>query len=292
MNALEETIPQPEKARAGARAFAPATLPWWLIITALIGVVLFWSILSNETYRVIFDAVREGIGITIYVTIVGFACSVAVGLVVGLARISKNPVIYHTASLYVEIVRGIPLLVLLYYIALVVVPGAVVGMNNVGAWLVENNTLADLGARMSALRVRDLDFTFRVIVALTIGYGAFISEIFRAGIQSIEPGQMDAARSLGATHFQAMRHVVLPQAIRRMLPPLGNDFIAMLKDSSLVSVFGVRDITLQGKVYSASTFRFFETYNVVAFIYLAMTIVLSLVVRYMERRLSGERRAR
>src|SRR5690606_8525697 len=173
---------------------------------ALIGVVLFWSILSNETYRVIFDAVREGIGITIYVTIVGFACSVAVGLVVGLARISKNPVIYHTASLYVEIVRGIPLLVLLYYIALVVVPGAVVGMNNVGAWLVENNTLADLGARMSALRVRDLDFTFRVIVALTIGYGAFISEIFRAGIQSIEPGQMDAARSLGATHFQAMRH--------------------------------------------------------------------------------------
>lgn len=289
MRALQDTIPQ-EKPRPKPRALSPASLPWWLVVTILIGVVVLWSILSDPTYRVIFDAVREGLYITIYVTIVGFACSVVVGLVVGLARISKNPVIYHLSSFYVEIVRGIPLLVLLYYIALVVVPAAVEGLNNVGVWMVGNGVSVDLGAQMAELRVRDLDFTFRVIVALTIGYGAFISEIFRAGIQSIDPGQMDAARSLGATYFQAMRHVVLPQAIRRMLPPLGNDFIAMLKDSSLVSVFGVRDITLQGKVYSASTFRFFETYNVVAFLYLAMTIVLSLIVRYMERRMAGQRR--
>ena len=290
MSAREDATSAHKPPRARSRALTPASLPWWLIITVLLGVVVLWAILSDETYQVIFGAVGEGVAITIYVTLVGYALSVAVGLVVGLARLSKNPVIYHLASLYVEIIRGIPLLVLLYYIALVLVPAAVEGLNNLGAWMVDYRILADLGAQFTAMQVRNLDFTLRVIVALTIGYGAFISEIFRAGIQSIDPGQVEAARSLGATHFQAMRYVVLPQAIRRMLPPLGNDFIAMLKDSSLVSVFGVRDITLQGKLYSTSTFRFFETFNVVAFLYLAMTIVLSLAVRFAERRMAGQRR--
>ena len=98
-------------------------------------------------------------------------------------------------------------------------------------------------------------------------------------------GQVEAAYSLGMSRWQAMRLVVLPQAIRRVLPPLGNDFIAMLKDSSLVSVLGVPDITQMGKVYAASTFMYFETYNIVAFLYLSMTIVLSLLVRWMERRM-------
>ena len=128
----------------------------------------------------------------------------------------------------------------------------------------------------------------RAILALTIGYSAFISEIFRAGIESIGRGQMEAARSLGMTYGQAMRHVILPQAIRNVLPPLGNDFIAMLKDSSLVSVLGVQDITQLGKIYSASTFRFFETYNVVAFLYLVMTVGLALLVRGLERRMPGK----
>jgi polar amino acid transport system permease protein len=266
-------------------------LPWWLVIAILLGLLVLWAIVSDETYTVIFDAVREGVYITIYVTLIGYAASVIVGLLVGLARISKNPILHHLSSFYVEIIRGVPMLVLLYYIALVVVPASVDGLNALGGWMIEQNVLVGLGANLAEMGVRDLDFTFRVIVALTIGYSAFISEIFRAGIESIEPGQMDAARSLGATYFQAMRHVILPQAIRRVLPPLGNDFIAMLKDSSLVSVFGVRDITLQGKVYSASTFRFFQTYNVVAFLYLVMTIVLSLLVRYLERRMSSDRRA-
>ena len=289
METLQDTV-KPQRARARYLDRPRGAMPWWLVITMLGGVLVLWSILSDPAYRVIFDAVREGISITIYVTIVGFTCAALLGLVVGLARISKNRVIYHAASLYVEVIRGIPLLVLLYYIALVLVPESIRGVNNVGAWMVEQRVLPDLGAQFVALRARDLDFTFRVIFALTVGYGAFISEIFRAGIESIERGQMEAARSLGATYFQAMRHVVLPQAVRRMLPPLGNDFIAMLKDSSLVSVFGVRDITLQGKVYSASTFRFFETYTVVAFLYLTMTIVLSLLVRYTERRMAGQRR--
>ena len=133
--------------------------------------------------------------------------------------------------------------------------------------------------------MRDINFTARAIFALTIGYSAFISEIFRAGIQSIGRGQMEAARSLGMSSGQAMRYVILPQAMRNVLPPLGNDFIAMLKDSSLVSVLGVQDITQLGKVYSASTFRFFETYNVVAYLYLVMTVGLALVVRVIEKRM-------
>ena len=292
MSSSDNALPQSRQKRPLFLAITRKAidLPWWLVIAILLGLLVLWAIVSDETYTVIFDAVREGVYITIYVTLIGYAASVVVGLLVGLARISKNPILYHLSSFYVEVIRGVPMLVLLYYIALVVVPASVDGLNALGEWMIEQNMLVGLGASLTELGVRDLDFTFRVIVALTVGYSAFISEIFRAGIESIEPGQMDAARSLGATYFQAMRHVILPQAIRRVLPPLGNDFIAMLKDSSLVSVFGVRDITLQGKVYSASTFRFFQTYNVVAFLYLVMTIVLSLMVRYMERRMSPDRR--
>ena len=141
------------------------------------------------------------------------------------------------------------------------------------------------GQGLADFSIRDLNFTTRAILALVIGYSAFISEIFRAGIESIEKWQMEAARSLGMSNWQAMRYVSLPQAVRRVLPPLGNDFVAMLKDSSLVSVLGVQDITQLGKLYATGTFRFFETYNVVAFLYLVMTIALSLLVRYLEKRM-------
>jgi polar amino acid transport system permease protein len=144
--------------------------------------------------------------------------------------------------------------------------------------------LPGLGESMAGMTVRQMDFTVRVILALNIGHSAFLAEFFRGGIQSIERGQMEAARSLGMTYWQAMRHVILAQAIRRVLPPLSNDFIAMLKDSSLVSVMGVADVTYQGKVFSASTFQFFETYNVVGFLYLVMTIGLALVVKGIEKR--------
>ena len=143
----------------------------------------------------------------------------------------------------------------------------------------------------AALSIRNLDFTGRAILALCIGYSAFISEIFRAGIESIPRGQFEAALALGMSRGQALRRVVLPQAIRNVLPPLGNEFVAMIKDSALVSALGVQDITQLGKVYSASNFTFFETYNVVAFLYLVMTISLSLLVRVLETRLSKHKRA-
>jgi len=126
----------------------------------------------------------------------------------------------------------------------------------------------------------------RAVVALSITYGAFTAEIFRAGIQSVHPGQMEAARSQGMSYGQAMRNVILPQAIRNMLPALGNDFISMLKDSSLVSVLAVRDVTHLARLYAGGSFRFTEAYTTLAVLYLCMTILLSLVVKYIERRIS------
>ena len=116
-----------------------------------------------------------------------------------------------------------------------------------------------------------------------LGYGAFIGEIFRSGIQSIDKDQTEAGQVEGATYWQIMRFIILPQAVRNVLPALGNEFIAILKDSALVSALGVQDITQLGKVYSASTFKFFETYNVVAFLYLVMTMGLAALIRLLER---------
>jgi len=147
--------------------------------------------------------------------------------------------------------------------------------------------LIDAGI-MTAINVRQVDFTARAIMALSIGYSAFISEIFRAGIQSIGKEQSEAAGTEGATYWQTMRFILLPQAVRNVLPALGNEFIAMLKDSALVSALGVQDITQLGKVYSASTFKFFETYSIVALLYLVMTLGLAMVVRLLEKRLALE----
>jgi len=130
----------------------------------------------------------------------------------------------------------------------------------------------------------------RAIIALAVIYGAFLAEIFRAGIESISKGQMEAARSVGMTYFQAMRYIILPQAIRNIFPALGNDFIAMLKDSSLVSVLAVRDITQRARLHAGSTFRFRESYLVLTFLYLSMTIALSLLLRWYESRSGQEQR--
>jgi polar amino acid transport system permease protein len=133
--------------------------------------------------------------------------------------------------------------------------------------------------------VRDFPLLWRAIIALTIGYSAFLSEVFRAGILAVDKGQIEAAKALGLSGWLRFRLVVFPQAIKTILPPLGNDFIAMVKDSSLVSVLGVADITQMGKVYASGSFRFFETYSIVAYIYLVMTVGLSLALRGLEKRL-------
>jgi polar amino acid transport system permease protein len=138
------------------------------------------------------------------------------------------------------------------------------------------------------MSIQDIDMTVRASLGLAFGYGAYEAEVFRAGIESIARGQSEAARSLGMTTGQTMRYVILPQAIRRVLPPFGNDFIAMLKDSSLISVLAVRELTHLGKLNRARTFRTFETWNTVAFLYLILTVSLSLLVKLLERRMAFE----
>ena len=150
------------------------------------------------------------------------------------------------ARFYIEVVRGIPMLVMLFYIAFVGAPALVVLINYVAGLL-----------GLNPIRIRDISLMSRAIMALTIGYSAFIAEVFRAGIQSVGIGQIEAAKSLGLSSLARFRFIVFPQAIRTILPPLGNDFIAMIKDSALVSVLGVADITQLGKIYSAGSFRFF-----------------------------------
>ena len=260
-------------------------LPFWLLAFILLGVVFVWVIVASADYQVILSALVQGIVTTVYVSLISYAAALWVGLVVGLMRISSRRAVREVGSFYVEIIRGLPMLVILYYVAFVAAPALVSGINQLGRWLSGSWLTASLGQVLVSLTVREVDFTARAILALTIGYSAFVAEIFRAGIQSIPRGQMEAARSLGMSYWQAMYYVILPQAVRNVLPPLGNDFIAMLKDSSLVSVVGVQDITQLGKVYSANTFRFFETYNVVGFLYLVMTIGLALLVRGLEKRM-------
>ena len=268
---------------ADAEAAAPPRkprreIPYWLIAAALLAVLFFWLIVADSDYRIIFNALRRGILVTLWVTIVAFALAALLGLFVALGRTSRFRVAREVSTFYVEVVRGIPVLVLLFYVAFVGAPQLVVFWN----WALA--VPIDWGLA-PVLTVRDFDFTWRAIVALTISYSAYLAEVFRAGIEAVPKGHVEAAYSLGLSRWRTLRLIVLPQAIRTVLPPLGNDFVAMIKDSALVSALGVQDITQLGKVYSASTFLFFETYNVVAFLYLVMTLSLSLLVRGLERNL-------
>lgn len=221
--------------------------------------------------------------VTLSTTFFSFLIAIVIGLLTGLGRVSENTFSKNLATFYVEVVRGIPMLVLIFFIALVVVPAAVDGFNSFGNWLTQSGLAGNTNAFSSA-KNNAVPMNVRAIIALSITYGAFLAEIFRAGIQSIDGGQMEAARSQGMTKWQAMRYIILPQAIRNILPALGNDFISMLKDSSLVSILAVRDITQIAKLYAGNTFQYRESYLTLAVMYLTMTITLSFLVKWMERR--------
>jgi polar amino acid transport system permease protein len=260
----------------------PRTIPFGLLALVLLGVLALWAIAADADYARIFAILSGGILTTLWVSVVAFIAAATLGLGVARLRTSRFEPARQAATFYVELVRGIPVLVLLFYIAFVGAPWLVTIVNAV------LTPLTAIGV-VEPLSVRELDFTWRAIIALTICYSAFIAEIFRAGIEAVERGQVEAALALGLSRRQTFRLVVWPQALRTVLPPLGNEFVAMIKDSALVSALGVQDITQLGKVYAAGTFRFFETYNVVAFLYLVMTIGLSLLIRLLERRLKRGR---
>lgn len=258
--------------------------PWWLPAIFLIAIITAYAIATSETYRESFLFIVVGLRVTVVTTLISYSISLIIGLITGLGRISKNVFFKNLATLYIEIIRGIPMLVLIFYIALVGVPFAVEGLNGFGVWLTSIG-FGFIGVPLSKLGIQAVSMNLRAIVALSITYGAYTAEIFRAGIQSIGRGQMEAARSLGMSYGQAMRHVILPQAIRNVLPAIGNDFIAMLKDSSLVSVLAVRDITQVARLYSGRSFRFREAYTTLAVLYLTMTVLLSMAVQLIERRI-------
>ena len=255
--------------------------PVWLFVVVLIGIALGLGIASSEVYAGVFRLVSKGIAVTLLVTLVAFVSATLLGLLLATMLLSARSVPRQIARTYVEIVRGVPVLVLLLYVAFVGAPAFVMLAN----WIASPLTGGE-----DWLRTRDISLLWRAVIALTIGYSAFIAEVFRAGLQSVDRGQVEAAKALGLSGWQRFRLVVLPQAIRTVLPPLGNDLVAMVKDSSLVSVLGVADVTQLGKVYAASSFRFFETYSIVAYIYLVLTISLSLAARALERRLRREPR--
>ena len=257
--------------------------PWWLIVIVFVGVLIFASIVTDTLYASIFQRISQGVGVTIKVAVVAYLSALVIGLFTALGRVSTNPLTYNLATLYVQLIRGVPILVQLIYVAFVISPTIITLVNWLGGQLTPL-----LGAEnfLTQLTPQSVDFETRVTIALAIAYGGFEAETFRAGIESIGRGQMEAARSLGMSYLQAMRYIILPQAFRRVLPPLGNDFVSMIKDSSLVPVLGVGDMTQQAKLYASASFRYLETYSVLAFNYLVLTFVLSLGVKALENRLS------
>ena len=203
-----------------------------------------------------FPLLLIGAGVTIQITVLSTAIGFVIGLIVGVARISNLRVLRMLAEVYVEFFRGTPLLVqiFLFYFAVPVITG------------------------------QRIDPFIAAISACGINSGAYVAEIFRAGIQSVDDGQMEAGRSLGMTWMQTMRYIIVPQAFKRVIPPLGNEFIAMLKDSSLVSVIGFEELTRRGQLITAKTYGSFEIWMSVAVIYLVMTLTISRFVAYLERR--------
>ena len=257
------------RARPG-RAPSDGDFPWWLLAVAVLLGGAYAMVMLDDGARQVLATLRKGVWITVFVTVTAFATASLLGLGLALMSLSRSVILRQVARFYVEVIRGIPILVMLLYVAFVFAPGLVALWNWTG---------------LPSATTRDFPFLWRAILALVIAYSAFIAEVFRAGLQSVDAGQIEAAKALGLKGGQRFRHIVMPQAFRTILPPLGNDFVAMVKDSSLVSVVGVLDIAQIGKVTAAGNFRYFETYNVVALLYLTMTIALSLGLRRLEARL-------
>jgi len=259
------------------RSFLQRFDRWWLLFVAVVIITYLLTHLKPDPYRRIVVFLEDGIRVTLGITVVSFVFILFAGLIGGLGRIAKNPIINGIASLYVEIIRGIPLLVQLLFIYY----ASPILLRDLGA------RLAGIWPTLSAWLISVKLNPFAAAVAgLTVCYGAYMSEIFRAGIESIPKGQMEAARSLGMSYFQAMRYIILPQAVRMILPPVGNEFVALLKDSSLVSVVAVADMTRRGREFMASTFLALETWMMVALLYLVMTLFFARVVAYIERKTS------
>jgi polar amino acid transport system permease protein len=232
---------------------------WRIAFVGSISLLVFLISYKPDPYLNILKFVPDGILVTFKVTVGAILLALVIGLIAGLGRISRNSFINGLASLYVEVIRGVPLLVQIFYLYYA------------------------LG------RIVKIPDILSAILAMAICYGAYMGEVFRAGIQSIPNGQMEAALSLGMNRRQAMVHVILPQAVKVVLPPIGNEFIALLKDSSLVSILAVADLLRRGREFASESFTYFETYTVIALVYLIITLFFSKLIGIMEERISANR---
>ncbi len=243
--------------------------PWWWLVALVVGLIVLLVTVTPDPFMRILVFVQEGIFTTVYVTLISFALVLVLGLFAALGRLSKVKLVSGLTTIYVEIVRGVPLLVQLifWYFAF---PSLIQNIGNQFNIEFMKNYLANpIGM---------------AVLGLTVCYAAYMSEIYRAGIQSISKGQMEAARSLGMNYVQSMRYIIIPQAIRVILPPVGNEFITLLKDSSLVSVVAVADITRRGREFMAANFLPVQTWMFIALLYLVMTLLSARLVTYIERK--------
>ncbi|MBD3331204.1 ABC transporter permease subunit [candidate division GN15 bacterium] len=193
---------------------------------------------------------------TLLISIAAYALAVICGLVFGIARIWPSRPVRLMAGAYINVLRGVPLLVLIFFVYF------------------------GLG------QIINLDRFVAGVIAVGVCYGAYMAEIFRSGIQAIDYGQHEAAKALGMTRWQTLRHIILPQSVRIVVPPGANEFIACLKDSSLVSIIGLRELTRAGREYASQHFLDFQTWLMVGLIYLALTLTLTRVVRWVEQRVA------
>lgn len=278
--------------------------PWWLFILVVLWVIVVIQISRSEEYSEIYAQLSQGISLTLYIAVMSYLFGLIIGLVTGTVRaFPPQPVppgsrimtriksllhliAYNVVTLYIEFMRGIPPLVFLLVSGFIIVP-ALRDVVNTGLIPFLRDLLNDPNIAELTWRGRD---PATAIAGLSVIYGAFLSEVFRGGILSVDRGQIEAAKSLGMRNIQIMRHIIVPQAFRNMLPPLGNDFISMIKDTSLVTILGTQDITQLARKWSGSTFLYLETYAVLTLIYLTMTVSGSILVQMMERYLRRNER--
>jgi polar amino acid transport system permease protein len=254
---------------------------WWLLFAAVVLLVALLVFLVAEPYQRIFVFLLDGVVETLKLTLVSFFFILIVGMIGGLGRVSGSHFLSWLASLYVEVVRGIPVLVWLLWIWFAL-PQL---LERSGQALVQ--VAPAIGQLLLAIKLQPFS---AAVLGFTFAYGAYMTEVFRAGIQSIHKGQMEAARSLGMTYLQAMRYIILPQAVRVILPPVSNEFVTLLKDSSLVSILAVSDLTRRGREFVARTFLSFDTFTMVALIYLILTLFFTRISTAIERRMAVEKR--
>jgi len=247
---------------------------WWLLVLAVFALVSLLVFSSPDPYQRILVFVSDGILVTIRLTAISFVLVLFLGLIVALGRLSKINFIRGTTTVYVEIIRGIPVLVQLFF------------------WYFAFPAIVqDLGRNFNIQQLINYraNPNAMAILGLTVCYAAYMSEVYRAGIQSISKGQMEAARSMGMNYLQAMRYIILPQAVRVILPPVGNEFITLLKDTALVSTVAVADLTRRGREFMAANFNPLPTWLMISLLYLILTLVSARVVNYIEEKTKLER---